>query len=381
MSFFSRPVLEDLQFKQLSGTTLTLSGETNFVGILKSKGIEIDGTASTIGDVLTYDGVKIRLSLPSSGSSTGVYTCASPTTVSVGGLLATSPISGCSISKILEMILVPLCNPTLVSPSRTFSITPSTSTYEVGAGVTITGCVIFSRGSVTPPYCCTPGDGSQYRSGLPSKYCYMDFNGAVHCNISSSPNDSYAMPSRTVAYGNNNAYGAVYYCSGSTPVRNSSGGTYTPALPSGLTSGVTSATIFGIYPYYWGRFTCSAPAGVGRPTANCIKSMITGGTGTCCKVVGNSYATICVNFGSASNDYIWFATPVSGGTTKTCWYIDALNSGNIGGAVNPGGNLFPIYDTVTNVKSSQACWSGQTYQIYTSNYQTASSTIMELRNS
>ena len=66
-------------------------------------------------------------------------------------------------------------------------------------------------------------------------------------------------------------------------------------------------------------------------------------------------------------------------TTKTCWYVDALNSGSIGGVVSAGGNLFP---TPTNVcPVTTICWSGQCYKVYISNYQTASTSIIQLRNS
>ena len=76
MSFFSRPNLDDIQFKQLTGTTLTLSGTTNFVGTLMSKGTEIDAstgyTGVTIGNVLTLDtdGIIKLKPASSSGSST-----------------------------------------------------------------------------------------------------------------------------------------------------------------------------------------------------------------------------------------------------------------------------------------------------------------------
>ena len=64
--FFTRPDLDDRQFKQISGSSLTLSGETNFAGILKSKGTEINGSVATasIGDVLTWDGTSIKLQTP-----------------------------------------------------------------------------------------------------------------------------------------------------------------------------------------------------------------------------------------------------------------------------------------------------------------------------
>ena len=83
MSFFSRPDLSDIQFRQLSGSTLTMSGITNFTGVLKSKGLEIDattGVTTPVGSVLTFDGSKIKLIKSASGGS-GVYIGNSPTTI------------------------------------------------------------------------------------------------------------------------------------------------------------------------------------------------------------------------------------------------------------------------------------------------------------
>lgn len=70
--FFTRPDLSDIQFKQLTGSTLTMSGSTNFTGKLKSKGVEIDASISgaTTGDVLTYiGGGKIKLTAGAGSSS------------------------------------------------------------------------------------------------------------------------------------------------------------------------------------------------------------------------------------------------------------------------------------------------------------------------
>lgn len=70
-SFFTRPNISDTQFRQLTGDTMTMSGVTNFVGILKSKNIEIDASytgplSAVTGSVLTLIGNKVVLS-PSSG--------------------------------------------------------------------------------------------------------------------------------------------------------------------------------------------------------------------------------------------------------------------------------------------------------------------------
>jgi hypothetical protein len=72
MTFYSRPDLDDRAFKQLVNSILTMNGTTDFVGTLKSKGIEIDATAGggDVGKVLTLvSGDKIGLSTISVGSS------------------------------------------------------------------------------------------------------------------------------------------------------------------------------------------------------------------------------------------------------------------------------------------------------------------------
>jgi hypothetical protein len=55
MSFITRPVFSDRQIVQSSGETITLSGTTNFQGILKSKNVEIDASNPQPNYVLTYD--------------------------------------------------------------------------------------------------------------------------------------------------------------------------------------------------------------------------------------------------------------------------------------------------------------------------------------
>ena len=63
MSFRTRPVFSDRQIVQPSVETITLSGTTNFHGILKSKDVEIDATNTNAisGHTLTYNGTKIEL--------------------------------------------------------------------------------------------------------------------------------------------------------------------------------------------------------------------------------------------------------------------------------------------------------------------------------
>jgi hypothetical protein len=66
MSFITRPVFSDRQIVQSSGETITLSGTTNFQGILKSKNVEIDASDPQPNYVLTYDSSLDKISLKQS---------------------------------------------------------------------------------------------------------------------------------------------------------------------------------------------------------------------------------------------------------------------------------------------------------------------------
>jgi len=380
MGFFARPRLSDEQFVQNKDDVLTLSGQTR---IATTTGLTLtDGSggniiitasgASTNFDVLTYCNGVISLQTPTASGGSGTYTCASPTTCTVGGLPAGTPIYGSGITTILQCILTPTLNPTLTSPSiSSFTINPTSLIYEVGSVANITSTTCFNAGCINPQYTST----SDCRSGVPDYYRYSNF-GVVACVTNPVDNDVYSFGAHTITNGSNTISARVYYNAGVQPY-DSNGSAYSSPLPSGCTSTV-SKTITGLYPWYWGtEASGGAASGVNRPSACCIKDVITGGTYTC-KCVASSTSTLQVNFGSSSDDYIWFAIPQAS-TSKTIWYADALNNGSIGGAVSSGGNLFPDPDLTTNITT--VCWSGQTYKIYISNYQSASAVSMELRNS
>lgn len=378
MPFFARPNLDNDQFKQIQGTTLTLSGETQIAtvtGLTLTDGIggyiPIVATGATDNYVLTYLNNKISLQ-PVSGVTGNAYSGMSPTTCTVGGLISGSSISNCSFTSILQSVLVPPLNPIITSPSSSFSIYPANTEYEVGTCVCIAGYTTFDRGCVNPVYSCTTSDK---RSG--NALCYLYSVWGNNCTVvnSSTCNPVVFTPYSIVEGANNILSSTVCYASGNT-IFNSQNGIYV----SGLTSGTTPTSVInitGIYPFIYGKFSsgCVA-AGLNRPSPTA--ALISNGT----SVVTDSSSTICVNFNSTSDDYIWFATPASS-PDKICWYVDSANNGSIGGSVSVGGNLFPsgvIVSSVCNPTSSCGCWSGQTYKIYVSNYQTTSNKIIEFRN-
>ena len=138
-------------------------------------------------------------------------------------------------------------------------------------------------------------------------------------------------------------------------------------------------TITSIYPWFYGKVSSGgAPSGGNRPDATnpvVAQSLIDSGS----VVVANSNSTVVVNnFGATPDDYIWFAIP-SISTSKSVWYVNALDNGAIGGIISPAGNLFPD-PALANVDSPSAYWNGIQYKIYLSNKQ-VNSTYMEFRNS
>ena len=387
MPFFARPNLDNEQFKQLTGTTLTLSGQTQIAtvdGLTLATGntgggvvITAEGAGIGVTDyhVLTFDPTDSKIKLMDMGTgSTGFYTGNSPATIDLGGISGGTTLTGKTISDILSELLTPTVNPTVSNPFMTLTIAPTTTTFEVGCSLPLTGITNFNQGSVVPVYdsggVCIAACGA--RSGLPSAYCYT--GNILSGSFSSTALSDCRTLTHPVVFGTNQWSSRVFYSAGQT-VYDSSGSVYCTALPAYCTS-VNTKNINGIYPYYWGKVDCGdIPAGSNRPAPTA--GLIIGG----CKVQQPSTGTITINFNSNACEYIWFAIPNNGGADKNCWYISEINKGLIGGAVSPGGNLFPVFDTVVNVNSAQGCWSGQTYKLYISNYQTAVSQPMQLRNS
>ena len=373
MAFFSRPILDNIQFKQLPDSILNLSGQTRIVdisGLTLANGsgsnIIITARNPVVGNIMTFDGTEIRLMPPNPSGSTGNsgnYFGNSPTTCTVGGLSGGTAIYGRTIENILQSILVPLLNPSISAPYNTFTI-PLLNPYEVGCVLnSLTGSTTFNMGSVSPVYC----GGPSTRTGAATCYMYTDFYNSGHtCSLS-----SFAIAPYTVLPALRMAYGCVCYSAGQYPL-NSSGGTTCSCCSVGYTIS-TPVTICGIYPYFYGKVASGGcPAGVNRPTPTC--ALVIAGT----KAVSDSSSTLYINFNSASDDYIWFAIP--SGSTKTCWCVNALNNGAIGGAVSAGGNLFPTRNCVSVTCGLWVSVGGSphAYNVYISNYQTAANTLMTL---
>jgi hypothetical protein len=349
MPFFTRPDLEDRQFRQESTSQLTMSGVTNFFGTLKSKGVEIDattgGTYPNANIALGFVDGKIQLALVTGGTGSGstIYNGASPTTCTVGGLSAGTEIFGCEINNILERILVPTLNPEVCPPFNGLSLSVS-SPQEVGTLCNVTLNATFNQGCVCPSYC----GGPSVRSGLPTFYYYTGGTSFSDCNSSSLLTDATVDSSHIVTFGNNSWCSCVDYSAGLN-ILNSSGGVACSALGAGSTGFVTRS-INGIYPIYYGKLTCGT-----RPPVT--QELITGGT----KSVVCSTGTVTIDFNSGTNEYTWLAIPATS-TSKTCWYVTPLDNGCIG--TSPI-DKYPD-ECLISIDSGQGCWSGVNYKVYMS---------------
>ena len=371
-SFFARPNLSDEQFKQLNGTTLTLSGQTRIATVTGfsisdgTKNVPIIVTGGTLGKVLTYDSTTCQITLQSApGSGGGLYSGASPTTCTVGGLVCNSPISGLPISDILQSILVPTVCPAVVAPSHSaFIVSPSTSIYEIGTCISLCVTSCFSRGCITPQYC----GACCFRSGLASAYNYVDFgvptvvSSIACCNCHALSTYQINTPTNTIS-------GSITYSSGATPAYNSSGGIYCTTLISGTTTPTRSCTITGIYPWFWGYSTAA-------PTINqaLIDSISTCG----CKCVGSSNGSINVDNFNVTGKYIWFAIPTTC-PAKTSWQgaNNPSNNGFIPGALFPAGIACTVNSPSCDAPS---CWTAQSYSFYVSSYATSINYGMAFNN-
>lgn len=402
-SFFARPNLSDEQFKQLAGTILTLSGQTLIgtlggltlaTGSTNSGGVIItaDGAPTRVGQVLTYDGGSQKICLmPFGAGGDPLYPsgCKTPSIVSVGGIPINYTLTGKTLSTILQNMLVPTLNPTLTAPYiSTFSSNLTSTTCEVGCLTTIDVTTILNVGAINPQY--TSASSCRSNGAVAHIYTPYGIVPAITAYTASLTN-TYTVPAKVGGFtlGTNSFVSAcIAYQAGVQP-KNSSGGDYSTPLPASATT-ILSLSLTGIYPYFYGKIAsgCVA-AGVNRPDpyttiCSCIiaadlsrnANVLVGPV----VVVGDSTGTIYINFSSTADDYIWFAIP-NASTCKLNWAdtVVTVNNGSIGGAISPGGNLFPDPGSVTPITT--VCWAGQTYKVYVSNYQSQAINLYALSNS
>jgi len=329
MAYNTKINLNDNKVCQNNGDVLTLSGNTVISAVGNIKYAEdVNFTGDT--QLVTKKYVDGQL-----GSGT-TYNLSSPATTDVGGITVGTILSGKTSNKILEEILTPYQVPTLSSFSSEMD-----STVEVGTVLS---------GSKSFNWTFTNSDNVQ--AGTMCIIDVTDGATAIATDISTTSPQSANIGTKTfTSCGQTQQWKGCAQNSCSTAF------------------GSNNHTVTGLYPYYWGVCTCPGAAGESRPSLT--TSDITGGT----KILSGSAGSFSINFNSSDNDYLWFAVPATV-SNKTCWYVDAINNGDIGGGVAAGCNLFPSPDVVNNVENN--CWSGVAYEVYVSNKQTCQTLSMTI---
>jgi hypothetical protein len=360
-------VTYDNNFIYISGGTFTnVTGATGGINIGSGVGVysgitgnilEFKSIIGSGGTIITDNGDSIII-YTSGGSGAGMYNLSSPSVIPLGGICSGTILTGKTAFQLFEELLVPELCGVITAPSIGIGLS-STGTFEIGCSLSQTVTGTFSRGCINPQYCSI----SNKRSGSVNAYCFTGTgmpSGFQTCLVSPAIRISsgYTVISGSQSWGVCASYNA------GNPALGSKGTQYCAALISGCTS-ASSASITGIYPYYYGKLTC----GIRPPVSN---NLITGGS----KVVSSSTGTVTLTFSSSSSEYTWVAIP-STSTSKTCWYVNALDNGNINSSP---GDKYPD-ECVFIVCSGEGCWSSINYKIYMSGTVGAITDPIQFRNS
>jgi len=266
----------NLQFRTFSGssgTTVTQVGDQIVIGIDASYSGESNygenigtGDASIysgkVGDALQFRELKAGQNLTidvsgnliiidsSGGYSSGTYdtsldpSLAMPSTV--GGIAAgtlVNDLKGDTLVKMWDDLLFPSVNPILTAPSGSFSMSPTTTLYEVGANVTLTFTTTLNRGSINPQYTAD----SAFRSGLPNNFNFTG-TGLVDASSSSIPY-VHAPIDVSILISNQSWSAQIGYDEGVQPYDNK-GNSYDSSLAAGTLSASPTRTIQGVYPIW-----------------------------------------------------------------------------------------------------------------------------------
>lgn len=254
----------------------------------------------------------------------------------------------------VKALLTDVFTPTYTNP--TFSLSDNQANWqEIGTQVNLVLTYNFNRWSINGLLVWgvwQPGTFQDYRAWEANNYT-IEGNDLGLVNQLTIPNYT-LLATQTFD-------GQVSHDQGPQPL-DSAGNPYQTPYPADTE--IRQTTITALYPWFYGKVS-----GGPRPTRD--QALINSGT----KSVQGSSGTITANFNSSPSDWIWFAIPQTS-TSKTKWYIDALNNGNIGGVTD----LFDA-EQVVSVDSPDVYWNGIPYKIYVSTFQTQVSNPMELRNS
>lgn len=303
----------------------------------------------------------------------------------VGGIPAGTTVAemtGKTFVQFVDELLFPVAYPTYTIPTITFSGI-STGVREIGSTISeslnlygekndagaFTQLRVLRDG--TPLVTHTTLTPSSI-TDIAAQYGFADPNNPNYRYTIPSPySESYVIPYNTypesVVYrgdGNYNAGVAKLDNKGNTDTRTPAVRSTAAPQAAGTNFQSSSRTITAIFPYFYGT-------GSTLPTAASVATAIAAGEGTKVLSAANGTLSIPYNVGLPGT-YIWFAY-FSSYTSKTIWYVNELDTGDIDGSFITTAATYPV-------NSPEGYWTGINYKIHWSVYLTVQNTI-EFRNS
>ena len=274
-------------------------------------------------------------------------------TTTVGAINAGETVpAGTNIQELTELLLNKTFYPTFVNP--TFGLTNNAGLREVGSSFSVTLTFNFNRGQILGKLdngIWNPTMLQDYRAGIATSYL---LNGVSGSNNSTAFNV-------TTILGTNTLNGSVTYGAGAQP-KDSKNNDFDNPFPAG-TSPIQSTSFEGIYPYFYYKSLFPITPAI-------MQSAIANGQAT--KVVASSTGTITIPF-VANGEYIAVAYPATS-TTKTIWYVNALDNGEIPGGLLGVANTLPC-NSPTNL------WNNVNFKIHVSSGLITQPNPIQLKNS
>lgn len=263
--------------------------------------------------------------------------------------------AGTTLQGFVEKLLNKIYYPTYTPHSFSLTNNAGNKPKEVGSSFNITLTFNFNQGEILGKLVNNvwlEDEKQADRLGAATSYI---LNGVSGSNNSSSFNV-------TTVLGTNTFNGSVTYAIGAQP-KDSKNNDFESPFPAG-TSPIQSTSFEGIYPYFYYKSTSPITPAI-------MQSAIANGQAT--KVVASSTGTITIPF-LPNGEYIAVAYPATS-TTKTKWYINALDSGDI----KPGSILGN--ETTLPCNSPTGLWNGINFKIHVSPGVLTQYEAVQLKNS
>lgn len=249
---------------------------------------------------------------------------------------------GMDLTEVLKKIAI-ANNITYISPS--FSLSNDRPLSEIGSTQNVLLTFNFNRGEIR-----LNGAYQNPRAGAATSYTI---------NGTTQGSNTLTVSNYVVQSGTNSFNGTVTYAQGAQPL-DLDGNPVGAPLPAG-TSPVQTTSFQAIYPVFYGVMEPSE--GIGDLDLSILTKAVVSSTGT-----------ITIPYSGVVGKRLVILHP-STSTTKTKWWVNALNNGNIGNT----GDLFSTVAT-QNLNSPSGFWSNISYKIYISE-PTSINVPIELRNS